>query len=66
MDASVPCGAQASVAVAEFSRLIAVASCCRAQAVGAQASGAVAPGVHSEGSAVVVHRLRCSGACGIF
>ena len=46
--------------------LIAVASRCRAWAVGAQASVVVAHGLQSAGSAVVAHRLSCSAACGIF
>ena len=41
-------------------------SCCRAQALGVRASVVVARGLQSAGSVVVVHRLSCSAACGIF
>ena len=41
-------------------------SCCRARALGAQASVVVARGLQSAGSVVVVHGLHCSAACGIF
>ena len=42
-------------------------SCCRAQALGAQASvAAVMHGLSSLGSVAVAHRLSCSAACGIF
>ena len=33
---------------------------------GAQASVVAAPGLYSTGSVVVIHRLNCSTACGIF
>ena len=46
--------------------LMAGASCCRAQALGAWASVASAPGLYSTGSVAVTYRLRCSAACGIF
>ena len=46
--------------------LIAVASRCRARALGARASVVVARGLQSAGSVVVAHGLSCSMACGIF
>ena len=56
--ATLRCGVQASHCNG-FSR-------CRAQALGVWASVAVARGLSSTGSVVVVHRLSCSTACGIF
>ena len=41
-------------------------SCWGAQALGTQASVALAPGLWSTGSIAVAHRLRSSVACGIF
>ena len=41
-------------------------SYCGAWAPGVWASVAVAPGLRSTGSVVVVRRLSCSAACGIF
>ena len=41
-------------------------SCCRAQALGMQASVVAARGLQSAGSVVVAHGLSCSTACGIF
>ena len=41
-------------------------SCCRAQALGARASGVVAHGLWSTGSVFVAHGLSCSVAHGIF
>ena len=41
-------------------------SCCRAQAVGSEASVVPAPILYSRGSVFMVHRLSCPVACGIF
>ena len=45
--------------------LISGFSCCRARALGTQASVAAAPRLYSTGSVVAAHRLSCSAACGI-
>ena len=46
--------------------LTGVASCCGAWTLGIWASVIAVPDAWSAGSTVVVHRLSCTAACGIF
>ena len=60
------CSEWGPLLIAVHRLLIAVASCCRAWALGTWASVVVARGLQSTASAAVAHWHSCSRACGIF